>query len=727
MARSFGTSMVEESKDSEVPKAGPDTLQKEQHRSEAEVFADLEALCTSPGYVHALAMIHIWNDTIPYDEKLKPGDLLSSYSWSRLIRSELSTLFGLMIKRPIDYAYQGNAQTGEYVDRSFALLEELHRAMDRVGRLNFVKAMEPGAALDSVLIRGEFLREAMFYGAESAFSFQYIDLAKEKYQADNSWLLEKKGFTIDDAVALAQAIAAIQPNHIVRVLRAGEPSNVFERALSAMAVAPDGLADASGIARERVDAVIRAFSVPSGGGNSAYTTVSAFNAVQETPMLVLPDGNVVNWHVTSLGAALYEAPFFWMLQDKSYFHAHGQRNRGDFAEKFCSRRLSQVFGHERVFSNVLLKDANDNDVGEIDVLVRLGDRALIFQVKSKRLTIAAQSGIEEKIREDFQKGVQKAYDQAFDCAAAIQSGACKVVCADGSTLEGLESIQAFYPICVLSEHYPALAHQARHLIELREQAGIRTPFVVDIFMIDEMTEMLPSGLYFLSYVDRRVGYDDRVMASNEHVLFAYHLKQNLWLDKDTGMAGLMDDWGVELEVAMVARRTGVRGEKTPEGLLTTVRRSKLGDLIQCVENSDDPVAIRLGLFLLTWGEDAIRESSQHIAKIVARARRDQRLHDFSMGMSGTDDGLTVHCSNLPPAKGREMLLQHCAKRKYLAEKRVWFGVWIGPGRFEIRLTAELDYVWHFDGALALAASTAGAQMPYPPEQVSIGSHSAEDA
>jgi hypothetical protein len=237
-------------------------------------------------------------------------------------------------------------------------------------------------------------------------------------------------------------------------------------------------------------------------------------------------------------------------------------------------------------------------------------------------------------------------------------------------------------------------------------------------MIDEMTEILPSPLYFLSYVDRRVGYDDRVMASNEHVLFAYHLKQNLWLEKAVGMAGLMDDWGVELDVAMVARRTGVPGAKIPKGILTTARRTKVGELIQCIENSDDPVVIELGLFLLTMGEEVVTECSKSIDKIVTRVRRDGRIHDFSMPMKDSAEGLTVHCSNLPDNEGRRKLIQHSAKRKYLDKKDVWFGVWIGPGKFNVRLVAELKYEWKLDATLFAGIST-GAWMPYPEDCVAI--------
>lgn len=547
----------------------------EPSRPEAEVFSDLEALCTSPGYVYALALIHLTNDIILYDGKLKPDDLLPTYSWSRLIRSELSVLFGLMIKKPVNYEFQGNEVTARYMEQSTKLMEEIHRAIDGPGRDNFLAVLKSGGDLDSVMTHGGFLREAMFYGSESAFSFQYIDLANEKYQADNSWLLQNKRFTIEDAVAVVSALTSLQLESIEAMRAQGLPKSL-DFAISALALSADGIAQKSGVALDRVCAVLAAFCVDDSERNCGYRTASDFNVVNATPLLRLPDGRVVSFHTTSLAAALYEAPFFWMVKDKDYFHERAQGNRGDFAEKFCAQRLELIFGAGRVFTNVFLKDSHGNELGEIDILVKYGNRTLIFQVKSKRLTLEAQKGIEEKIRDDFQKGVQKAYDQGFNCASLIQSGGCKAMGKDGTILSDLDPQAIFYPICLLSDHYPALAHQAWHIIETREKKGIEVPLVLDIFMIDELTEILPSPLYFLSYVDRRVGYDDRVMASNEHVVFAYHLKKNLWLEKDVETTGLMDDWGVELDLAMLARRTGVPGAKVPKGILTVARRTKLG-------------------------------------------------------------------------------------------------------------------------------------------------------
>ena len=42
-------------------------------------------------------------------------------------------------------------------------------------------------------------------------------------------------------------------------------------------------------------------------------------------------------------------------------------------------------------------------VGEIDVLVIFGDRAIVLQAKSKRLTLEARKGNDNQIKDDFKK------------------------------------------------------------------------------------------------------------------------------------------------------------------------------------------------------------------------------------------------------------------------------------------------------------------------------------
>lgn len=65
----------------------------------------------------------------------------------------------------------------------------------------------------------EAMREPIFYGAESAYSFQYRDLAQRKYEYDAGWLKQNKGFTIDEACAAVRAIARFANEHLMATLQ----------------------------------------------------------------------------------------------------------------------------------------------------------------------------------------------------------------------------------------------------------------------------------------------------------------------------------------------------------------------------------------------------------------------------------------------------------------------------------------------------------------------------
>ena len=94
--------------------------------------------------------------------------------------------------------------------------------------------------------------------------------------------------------------------------------------------------------------------------------------------------------------ALYETPFFWLIEDKSYKDI-ALKNRGAFTEGFSKESLKKVFGEGRVFTNINIYNKKTN-VAEIDVLVIFANRAIIVQAKSKKLTIEARKGNDSCLR-----------------------------------------------------------------------------------------------------------------------------------------------------------------------------------------------------------------------------------------------------------------------------------------------------------------------------------------
>src|SRR5206468_734745 len=142
------------------------------------------------------------------------------------------------------------------------------------------------------------------------------------------------------------------------------------------------------------------------------------NVANALPLLPTGNEQFILFHIYSLVEALYEAPFYWMCADAVYI-ATAMRYRGQFTEDFSRERLELVFGKDKVHSNVDIYESKGKRVGEIDVLVIFGNRAIVLQAKSKRLTLEARRGNDGQIKDDFKKSIQDSYDQGYRCAKLL--------------------------------------------------------------------------------------------------------------------------------------------------------------------------------------------------------------------------------------------------------------------------------------------------------------------
>jgi len=91
-------------------------------RKEQDIFDEIARLCLSPGYAHAIAHLCFRDNIVGYGDKLKAEDLLPGFSANRLIRTDISTLIGLLIKKDIDYTLPSPSVIQKLSDRTEALL-----------------------------------------------------------------------------------------------------------------------------------------------------------------------------------------------------------------------------------------------------------------------------------------------------------------------------------------------------------------------------------------------------------------------------------------------------------------------------------------------------------------------------------------------------------------------------------------------------------------------------
>jgi hypothetical protein len=664
--------------------------------TEQEVFNELQVLCTSPGYVHALAHIGVRDNLIVYGGVMSPAVMAASYDRERTIRTEYTTLLGLMLKGPIDFALPAPDEQRSMVERTYALLEQLHECLRQPmfdAIIGGLKQREAGIEVnpDSIFARGDVLREPIFYGSESAYSFQYSEFALQRYAQDDSWLRANKGFGIADAHAVALAMSRLTSIKLGDLLpdKAARAKHDWA-ALPGYTLSAEEVSQASGVELVTTRAVLDAFTAPASPCNGGFASLGDFNLASAQPLIRADDGRYVSLQAYGLLEALYDSPFYWMIGDKAYRN-QASAHRGDFTENFVAARLATVFGASNVHRGVtVLRGAKR--VTDIDVLVTFADRALVLQCKSKRLTLEARRGNDLQLRDDFKKAVQDAYNQARVSAEALGDTSLRFELADGTELK-IAPPRAIYPVCVVSDHYPALTVQAQQFLQFTTDNVIRPPLATDVFMIDVLTEMLESPLKLLSYLDRRLGLADRVMMINEFAILGYHLSNNLWVDPQYSLAMISDDCAIDLDTAMTVRREGIPGRRTPKGFLDRFGATLTGRILTGIERSDNPSLVNLGFMLLTMSSDTLTDLDAGLEQMAAQTRKDGRKHDFTLVFDGMSAGLTVHCSPDPTPDAVQALKRHCERRKYMQRAEGWFGLLIRMSDGMPKAGMELRFPW----------------------------------
>jgi hypothetical protein len=381
-----------------------------------------------------------------------------------------------------------------------------------------------------------------------------------------------------------------------------------------------------------------------------------------------------------------------MGQDESYKDT-AFTHRGNFTEEFSASCLRRVFEEKYVYANVTIQENAATTAGEIDNLVLFGNRAVVVQAKSKRLTLEARKGNDGAIQKDFSASIADAYQQALDCAQHLLRRDKRVVDKNGKQIP-IPELKKIYLLCVVSDHYPALSFQAGQFLTPTISKEIPAPFVTDIFTLDVMTEMLRSPLHLLSYIDRRTAYGDRVHAGHELTILSFHLKSNLWLDKETDVLFLQDDLSSSLDAAMLVRREGVPGDETPDGILTGRGGSAFGRLIAELDHDPRGSLVDLGFMLLQMSGESASQLSQGLEHVAKQARETHSHHDLTLG-SG-QSGITIHCNYRSLHGGMDFLQRHVLLKKYQMKAPAWFGVSVHPSDGTLLFGYNAEFEWKED-------------------------------
>ena len=211
--------------------------------------------------------------------------------------------------------------------------------------------------------------------------------------------------------------------------------------------------------------------------------------------------------------------------------------------------------------------------------------------------------------------------------------------------------------------------------------------------------MLQSPLRLLSYVNRRVNYGQRINSINELTILGFHLRHNLWIDEKMDMVWLADEMATDLDTAMMVRREGIEGDRTPKGILTRLDGTLVGRMLASIEHRAEAGLVDLGFMLLTLGSETINDIDRGLKEISSRAREDGQHHDFTLAFGASETGLTVHCGPQSNAEAADRLAEYCYRRKYVQRAGSWFGLVVRADDGLPKFGLNLRFPWKQDDAM----------------------------
>jgi hypothetical protein len=634
------------------------------------VIHKIEAVTRQPGFIYTLALILLRDLFFLPDEA-------ADINWhDHLNFQELTFLAGLLVKNEIGLSVPAEQDSEQWFEEIYGLFDELHRKHHEHFIKELEKRVETGMRVDDpeadyrrTFGSGMMMTEPIFYGGSGAYDFQYLEFATEKYAADKSWIRQHMGVDIADMCRIARELKRLHEHkyNTHPAVKRGEFSKLCTAALSIFCFEEKELQQ---LGAETVSAFLKAFSLIPGKVNSSLQLPGQFNQLQSNPIVQLPDARYFLPVGFDLSEAIYECPFFWMNADPSYA-AEALLHRGRFAENATANLLRRVFGAHNVYTDVEVKKTKSQTITDIDVLAVVGNKAVIAQVKSKRLTEVARLGDETRLGSDFKLAVQDAYDQALLCRRALLGRNSKLF-AGKKEVHLNESIDDAYILCITLDHYPAVMHQVD--VYLSKQASDPFPVAISIFDLDVLVFYLADPFEFAYYLRQRTELSGYYKADTEMSLLGVHLKQKLFKNKEADFESVDGSFAQLVDANFPVLRGSVPKTAAADKLHHQWKNGDFQILVDQAKSTNEPRFADIVFFLYDLAGEGADGLIQTLKTLKRKTASDHRTHDARMPFSDSHGGITIVSEPSSPAALRKKLLGLSTLAKYKSKADVWLGL-----------------------------------------------------
>jgi hypothetical protein len=490
------------------------------------------------------------------------SELSSKNVRKSLNNNEVKFLMGLWVKN------WSNKQDTSYDELKvfhevYSLMEQFHYTF----MPDLSKMLEnPSESPFDFFNNGLMFKETMFYSGTGAYDYQYTKWVTEKYKYDEDWLSKSKSINLSKLPDFYHSLKMLQQAKLNK-LKFDSEETFRDKLLDVFSLSKDEIIakdkDFAGI----LENFILDLKQPQ---NQNFKDVGDFNILAEKPIIELTKEKYFIPMPYDLSEAIYESPFYWMNSDENY-RSKAQFNRGEIAEEITFKIIEKIFGTNNTLQNLIINKSKSTMVTDIDILAVKDDKAIIFQVKSKKLTALSKKGNIDAIQSDFKKAVKDAYEQGLTAAECLKSSNdFQFILKSEPDFKLDFDINKSFVVTIVLDDYPAITHQT-HILLGKEYEEF--PVALNIFDLEIVTKYLNTSEKFIDYIERRIKFSQYYKADNELGFLGFHLKKGLQKFPDSDMIALDESWAQFFDGDYYGEISGVK--KIQDNLRKKIGRNEL--------------------------------------------------------------------------------------------------------------------------------------------------------
>jgi hypothetical protein len=322
--------------------------------------------------------------------------------------------------------------------------------------------------------------------------------------------------------------------------------SMFEPGAEHATVAIDDIVAHTGIAMERVRAVVERFRLDLGTADPA-DVIDAFttgkNPMRTRPLIVGDSGRLMLPHPVLSVFAVRENLEEHLKTSQPAWDQYA-KHRGNLLESRTRDALARVLPGGRfrdAFEYYLPANDREADTAdpakytkrvEGDHLIVLNDVAVIVEDKAVALSAASRGGKTKRIRTDLTGIITKAAEQSGRMRDVIQrDGGLRI---EDEGWVDLSQIREIHTIAVSLDDLSTVLTATAEMVRAGLLSPDNIPWTVSLHDLELITELVARPAEFLLYLRRRRNPDVTVMfrAADELDLFLYFFEKGLWVEPD---------------------------------------------------------------------------------------------------------------------------------------------------------------------------------------------------